>query len=99
MTHRETAERIVREYGSAGFEATFDRDELTAAIIAALDFETYPRAEAEALLAAARCIRHWHDTGRDNEGMIVSSKHVRELWTARDAFEKALARCTTKETS
>lgn len=32
------------------------------------------------LIEAADCIRHWHDTGRENEGMIVSNKHVRLLW-------------------
>lgn len=40
------------------------------------------------LLDAAKKIKHWHDWGRDNEGMVVSSEAVRELWAARDALEK-----------
>jgi len=36
--------------------------------------------ELEKVLAAARCIRHWHD--RENGGMVVSGTHVRALWGA-----------------
>jgi hypothetical protein len=43
------------------------------------------------VIEAARCIRHWHDTGRDNEGMVVSSEHVRKLWDALEAYDQAIA--------
>lgn len=33
----------------------------------------------------AACIQHWHNTGKNDEGMVVSSKHVYELW---DILEK-----------
>ena len=37
------------------------------------------RADAYKQVAeAARCIRHWHDSGTD--GMIVSASHVHALW-------------------
>jgi hypothetical protein len=32
------------------------------------------------VIAKARCIRHWHDTGRNDEGMIVSAEAVHDLW-------------------
>jgi len=34
--------------------------------------------DAAAVVTAARCIRHWHDSGKD--GMVVSADHVRALW-------------------
>ena len=34
----------------------------------------------EAVVEAAKCIRHWHD--RDGGGMVVSSEHARKLWAA-----------------
>jgi ribA/ribD-fused uncharacterized protein len=34
----------------------------------------------EAVIEAARCIRHWHD--REPDGMVVSAQHVRILWAA-----------------
>ena len=33
----------------------------------------------------ASCIQHWHNTGKNDEGMVVSSQHVHELW---DVLEK-----------
>lgn len=36
--------------------------------------------DAAKVVVAARCIRHWHDSGED--GMIVSTEHVRSLWHA-----------------
>jgi hypothetical protein len=42
-------------------------------------------AEIEALVRAAKCIRHWHDSS--NDGMIVSAEHVRNLWDALAALE------------
>lgn len=36
---------------------------------------------------AASCIRHWHNTGRNDEGMVVSSEHVRKLWDALAELE------------
>ncbi len=44
-------------------------------------------AKLNAVLAAARYIHHWHDWGRDNEGMVVSSSHVHALWDALAAYE------------
>lgn len=46
----------------------------------------------KALLDAARCIRHWHDTSYnpetgETEGMIVSAQSVRNLWEARSALD------------
>lgn len=39
------------------------------------------------MIAAAHCIRHWHNTGRNDEGMVVSSEHVFKLWEVRDRIE------------
>ncbi len=41
--------------------------------------------------AAAECIRHWHDSGRNDEGMVVSSEHVRLLWEASEKTQAAIA--------
>ena len=38
----------------------------------------------EKVAEAAKCIRHWHDSGED--GMVVSASHVRDLWAALDAL-------------
>ncbi len=43
------------------------------------------------VIEAARCIHHWHDWGKDNEGMVVSSEHVRKLWEALGEYDKALS--------
>jgi hypothetical protein len=39
----------------------------------------------EAVVEAAKCIRHWHD--REGGGMVVSSEHVRQLWAALHDLE------------
>lgn len=39
----------------------------------------------EAVIEAAKCIRHWHD--RDGGGMVVSAEHVRKLWAALHDLE------------
>jgi hypothetical protein len=39
----------------------------------------------EAVIEAAKCIRHWHD--REPDGMIVSAEHVRKLWSALHDLE------------
>lgn len=41
----------------------------------------------EAVVEAARKIRHWHDA-MNGEGMVVSSEAVRELWKALDELDK-----------
>lgn len=41
---------------------------------------------AARVIEAARCIRHWHDTGKD--GMVVSAEHVRKLWDALSEFDR-----------
>lgn len=54
---------------------------------------TITRKELKAFIAvakAAQCIRHWHDTGRDNEGMIVSAEKVRDLWAELALLSAAL---------
>lgn len=40
----------------------------------------------EAVVDAAKCIRHWHDAGTD--GMIVSRWHVFKLWEALAALRE-----------
>ena len=35
----------------------------------------------------ASCIQHWHNTGKNDEGMIVSSKHVFELWEVLEKYK------------
>ena len=40
---------------------------------------------ALAVIAAARCIMHWHD--RENGGMVVSAEHVYKLWDALHKFD------------
>lgn len=34
----------------------------------------------------ADCIQHWHNTGKNDEGMVVSSKKVYELWEVLDKY-------------
>ena len=46
-------------------------------------------AEAERVIDAARCIRHWHDSG---DGMVVSADKVRALWDALAKYDAAAAR-------
>jgi hypothetical protein len=50
----------------------------------------------EDVIEAARCIRHWHDTGRNDEGMVVSSKAVRRLWAALARYDAELAKTKKK---
>jgi hypothetical protein len=45
----------------------------------------------EALLSAVKHIHHWHDWGKNNEGMVVGSEHVRNLWQAASDLEQAVA--------
>ena len=45
--------------------------------------------EAEKVITAARCVRHWHDSG--GEGMVVSGEHVRFLWAALNDYDAFLA--------
>lgn len=42
--------------------------------------------DMEKVVEAARCIRHWHDTGAD--GMVVSASHVFALWAALDKLDE-----------
>lgn len=49
------------------------------------------RDQAREALEAARCIHHWHDWGKDNEGMVVSAEHVRKLWDALAKYDKLAA--------
>ena len=35
----------------------------------------------------AACIQHWHNTGKNDEGMVVSSKHVHELWEVLEKYK------------
>lgn len=44
----------------------------------------------QAVVDAARCIKHWHDTGED--GMVVSKSHVFALWDALAALDRAEGR-------
>ena len=39
-----------------------------------------------AVVAAARCIRHWHD--REPDGMVVSKSHVLALWETLNTLDK-----------
>ena len=43
--------------------------------------------QMQQVVKAARCIRHWHDSGKD--GMVVSASHVRALWQALDDLDRA----------
>lgn len=56
-------------------------------------------AEARKVIGAARCIRHWHDSGRNNEGMVVSSSHVRELWGALASYDAIVLGSTPEGTA
>lgn len=52
----------------------------------------------QAVVEAARCIRHWHDS--DNDGMVVSGEHVRALWQAlHDLDEVPNAEVTSRPPS
>ena len=44
--------------------------------------------DAARVIVAARCIRHWHDSGID--GMVVSAEHVRRLWEVLPADAAAI---------
>lgn len=50
--------------------------------------------DAAAVVAAARCIRHWHDSGDD--GMVASADHIHQLW---DTLPSEVQRDTDKKTS
>ena len=45
---------------------------------------------ARHVVDAARCIRNWHNTGRNDEGMVVSSEHVYLLWEALGRYDTVL---------
>jgi hypothetical protein len=45
--------------------------------------------EAEGVIAAARCIQHWHD--REPDGMVVSAEAVRSLWQALIDYDALIA--------
>jgi hypothetical protein len=51
------------------------------------------------LIKVAKCIHHWHDWGKNNEGMVVDSDQVLKLWNQTAKAEKSLARLNrhTKE--
>lgn len=45
-------------------------------------------AAAMKVVKAARYIRHWHNTGRMDEGMVVSTAAVEELWRRLEEFDE-----------
>lgn len=67
----ETVGELCKEYGRQLFELRQERDRLAA--------------DNARLRAVAGKIHHWHDWGKDNEGMVVSSSSVHELWDALTA--------------
>jgi len=38
------------------------------------------------LFDKAACIQHWHNTGKNDDGMVVSSEKVYELWEVLDKY-------------
>lgn len=79
------------EQRAAALEAQLD--DLLRDVIREADAEMKAAALEAALrehVEAAECIRHWHDTGQNNEGMIVSAEKVRELWDATKRASKVL---------
>ena len=40
------------------------------------------------LFDKAACIQHWHDSGKNNEGMVVSSKKVHQLWEVLEKYKQ-----------
>ena len=38
------------------------------------------------LFDKAACIRHWHNTGKNDRGMVVSSEKVYELWAVLEKY-------------
>ena len=40
------------------------------------------------LFDKASCIQHWHDTGKNNEGMVVSSEKVHQLWEMLEKYKQ-----------
>ena len=40
------------------------------------------------LFDKANCIQHWHDTGKNNEGMVVSSEKVHQLWEVLEKYKQ-----------
>jgi len=50
----------------------------------------HKRPHAYATFVAVQKLHHWHDWGKDNEGMVVSSESVWAIWKARDACAELL---------
>lgn len=61
-----------------------ERDTLTVS-------EAALREELEKLISAAEKIRHWHNTGRNDEGTVISSKSFFGLHDSADAARIVLA--------
>lgn len=67
-------------FGPEVGEYIFRLESKVSALESTLARERKSRKQAEDVIAKARCIRHWHDWGRNDEGMVVSAPHVHELW-------------------
>lgn len=44
--------------------------------------------QAEKVIEASRCIRHWHDAMSDGSGMVVSAEAVHKLWNELESYDK-----------
>lgn len=47
---------------------------------------TIPAVAFIELFDKAACIQHWHNTGKNDEGMVVSSESVYELWEVLEKY-------------
>lgn len=74
------------DYAEWDLETIGDCDGYLAILIDRMYAETARADAAEAIVNAAQCIRHWHDAGED--GMVVSSEHVRKLWQTLADYEE-----------
>lgn len=72
-------------------QATAQLMEATRRALAAIAREAALRRALVDLTSTAETVYHWHDWGKDNEGMVVSSKSVHTLWSATESARAALA--------
>ena len=89
LTHLQNLESVADDWYGRLVETIRERDEARDQLEAMREAikEAHALLKAmEAVVGAAKCIRHWHDAGTD--GMIVSRWHVFKLWEALVALRE-----------
>jgi hypothetical protein len=57
------------------------------AVISMLEEQKDTKAAFLELFDKAACIQHWHCWGKNDEGMVVNSEKVRELWEVLEKYK------------